>query len=120
MIIQRLFSEKKEKIHKKSNAVYATGAGLSIAGGGILGNTIGRAKGRKLAAEEYLREATADKEGEIKKIGNVVAKKYLKSKKGTLALGAGTTALGVGLVGKSIKMREEEDSKAKKNDNSKK
>jgi hypothetical protein len=175
MIIQRLFSEKKEKNHKKSNAVYATGVGLSMAGAGVLGNTFGKAKGRKLAAEENLRETDTYKEAAkkdkkiseeakklvaetknaqknilnsktikptdkvksliklesvkrhakklskrnlaekgVKEVGNSVAKSYLKGKKGTLALSAGTAALGAGLVGKSVKMRKEEDSKSKK------
>ena len=183
MIIQRLFSEKKEKNHRKSNAVYAAGIGSGVVGAGILGKTIGEAKGIKKATEEHLRgtdeykkQAAENKkaskaadelvnnikktqkntlkskniklkdkakmlvnlesmkrdakkhsknlknaaEDAVKKVGNSSAKDYLKSSKKSLALGIGASALGAGLVGKSIKMRKEEDSKAKKNDNSKK
>lgn len=184
MIIQRLFSDKKkEKNHKKSNAVYAAGIGSEVVGAGIIGKTTGKAKGIKEATEEHLKgtdeykkwavenkktSKVADElvndikkaqkntlkskniklkdkakmlvnlesmkrdakkhsktlknaaEDAVKKVGNSNAKDYLKSSKKSLALGVGASALGAGLVGKSIKMRKEEDSKAKKDDNSKK
>lgn len=184
MIIQRLFSDKKkEKSHKKSNAVYAAGIGSGMVGAGILGKTTGEAHGIKKATEEYLRgtdeykkwaaenkktSKVADNlannikkaqkntlkskniklkdkakmlvnlesmkrdakkhsktlknaaEDAVKKIGNSEARKHLKGNKKSLALGVGASALGAGLVGKSIKMRKEEDSKAKKDDNPKK
>jgi hypothetical protein len=53
-------------------------------------------------------------ENTAKKVGDYAANDYLKSSKKSLALGVGASALGAGLVGKSIKMRKEEDSKDKK------